>query len=352
MGELLRMGMQQAGMIADAQDADDGNDPHGSPEGNQTSAEAVAQAIMAMSQHMAGMDADQAVQALIQAIAEAQQNAESTVDEAAPESLVQQQDPAPSEPPPDQQLATSAGGDTEPIRYERGAPMAHLPGEVSRLSQVFNTVLTNQKDRPAQASTSGSRLDMRRLWRLDHGDLRVFMRESPTAGRTSAVEILLDASGSMQETIHEAAKTANTLAHALTRLSGNRTAVTTFPAGQVLKSYGESSFSASSRIAGVYATGCTPLGQALHAARLRIMQQQVSRRMVIVITDGAPDSIEHAQRELHTLCQMGVLVVGIGIGMNVNSLIPTSVEIQDVSELSAAFATLFRRGVGRFLAAA
>ena len=88
--------------------------------------------------------------------------------------------------------------------------------------------------------------------------------------------------------------------------------------------------------------GSTPLAQALwHAMRLFDMQQR-SRNIVIVITDGIPDSISRAQEALDALEKNNVEIYGIGINVNaIEDLIKKSVVIQKSSDLLETSFNLF-----------
>jgi hypothetical protein len=199
------------------------------------------------------------------------------------------------------------------------------------------------------------RLDARQLHRVSVADARVFKRNGSKIGINTAVHILLDCSGSMRRRIALTTQVCHAVVTALDSIDGINVGVTAFPAGSPadggngndqgptvcpILTHGERrhpNFAVS-------ATGCTPLGEALWWVLQQMQPLPESRKMILVLTDGDPDSIPVARDAIEDGRRFGVQIYGLGIlSESITRLLPDhSRTINDLSELAPAMFGMLR----------
>jgi len=199
------------------------------------------------------------------------------------------------------------------------------------------------------------RLDARQLHRLSVANARVFRRDGRKAGVNTAVHILLDCSGSMRRRIKLTTQVCHAVASALNAVDGISVGVTAFPAGSPtdggngndqgpticpILAHGERMHDNFA----VNATGCTPLGEALWWTLQQIVPLSKSRKIVLVLTDGDPDSFTVALDAIKEGRHFGVEIYGLGIMSEaITKLLPDhSRTINDLSDLAPAMFGMLR----------
>ena len=177
------------------------------------------------------------------------------------------------------------------------------------------------------------------LHRLQTGNPRIFLREATQAGLNTAVHILLDVSGSMSGApIVLARQVCFAVAKALENIKGVNPAVTAFPATASTSSvfpimrHGQKvpdSFD-------INASGSTPLAAALWWVMQTMLFLKEQRKIILVITDGIPDSTHAATHAVTVAQKLGYEVYGLGIrDEHIAHLLPqTSRVINDLSDLA------------------
>ena len=177
------------------------------------------------------------------------------------------------------------------------------------------------------------------LHRLQTGNPRIFRREAEQAGLNTAVHILLDVSGSMSGIPIVLAKQACfAVAKALENIKGVNPAVTAFPATASISSvfpimrHGQKvpdSFD-------INASGGTPLAAALWWVMQTMLFLKEQRKIILIITDGIPDSTHAAIHAVNVAQKLGYEVYGLGIrDEHVAHLLPqTSRVINDLPDLA------------------
>lgn len=177
------------------------------------------------------------------------------------------------------------------------------------------------------------------LHRLQTGNPRIFRREAEQGGLNTAVHILLDVSGSMSGTPIVLAKQACFAeAKALENIRGVNPAVTAFPAMASTSSvfpimrHGQKipdNFD-------INASGGTPLDAALWWVMQTMLFLKEQRKIILVITDGIPDSTHAATHAVTVAQKLGYEVYGLGIrDEHIAHLLPqTSRVINDLSDLA------------------
>ena len=199
------------------------------------------------------------------------------------------------------------------------------------------------------------RLDTRQLHRVSVADARVFKRDGQRVGINTAVHVLLDCSGSMRRRIVLTTQVCHAVATALDGVDGISVGVTAFPAGSPtdggngndqgaticpILAHGErmhSNFAVS-------ATGCTPLGEALWWTLQQVVPLAESRKIILILTDGDPDSFNVALDAIEEGRRFGVEIYGLGIMSEaISKLLPdNSCTIHDLSELAPAMFGMLR----------
>lgn len=210
----------------------------------------------------------------------------------------------------------------------------------------------------------GRRVDVSRLWRPKTGDYRVFVEKEETPRVNTAVQLLVDISNSMNamDRLQPAIDSALALAMALSKLNGVKVATATFPAVNASMAAEEERVSYihtfdqrpelhAKRYAAMWSHAYTPTAEALLWAGRELLGRKETRKIVFVLTDGMPEMPcrdSSAYRRLtvevrESLEQEGVEVVGLGIGIDVSQVFPTSVAVNSLDELAGGVFSLMSK---------
>lgn len=218
----------------------------------------------------------------------------------------------------------------------------------SRLVSVLLREFQEQRPKPLFRCQSGRDLSVSHLWRLRAvGDTKVFRKKAPSTGVSAAVHLLLDRSGSMEDDIGLAANATNAFALALQRISGVQTAISLFPGGdkvvQDVLQFRQNCIHATNKLRTVTADGDTPTDWAISEILPKLLNTPVEKRVIVLITDGRPDSVIRTKAVIAQANALGVDVIGIGIGRAcIEEIISRSVSIQSIAELPSALEKLFK----------
>ena len=217
----------------------------------------------------------------------------------------------------------------------------------TRLSGLLQTKILSRA-----SSGRRGRLDTGHLHRLAVSDPRVFRIKSERVGIDTAVHILLDCSGSMVRRIHLACQACYAVASALEAPRIN-VAVTAFPGAQLPNG----SYTTVSPIIRhgqkVHTTldlgpaGGTPMGESLWWVMQDMLSLTERRKLILVITDGDPDSADCANQAIKQGLLSGFEIYGVGItSSSIMSLLPgRSVVINAVTDLAPAMFSLLQHGI-------
>ncbi len=185
------------------------------------------------------------------------------------------------------------------------------------------------------------RVSSQSLAKIIVSDPKIFNRQQIQPGINTAVHLLLDTSGSMRTRIDLACKSCYAMAKALESIKGINVGVTVFPAARnngisvcPLVEHGE-------RVPSEFSTnvyGGTPLGATLWWVLQQLTLLNESRKIILVITDGAPDDRANVKDAIKTGKRLGVELYGVGIHSDsVKQLIPHgSCRVDDLTELAPA----------------
>lgn len=178
-------------------------------------------------------------------------------------------------------------------------------------------------------------LDTRKLHTLAVGNAKVFLRRGERMGVNTAVHILLDASGSMNgAAMTLASQACFAVASALHGIKCVSIGVTAFPGEKVpdtpehrghwntvtpLLRHHEKQHT----VFAVNAHGGTLMDAALWWALQQMTPLPEPRKIVLLITDGSPDSTDLALKAIEAVESFGIEVYGIGIAdASIRNLLP------------------------------
>jgi Mg-chelatase subunit ChlD len=183
------------------------------------------------------------------------------------------------------------------------------------------------------------------------GDNRLFQQKVHKRSLNTAVQMLLDRSGSMSEDDMEIAKqSALAISLSLENTRHVKSGAAAFPGYEqevdVLKRMGENVRASASRFAGLNSSGGTPLLPALVWATDELIHCKEQRKIMLVITDGGPDQFEECKKFI-TRCWIGRIevygiIIGAGNKAMGEALIPVCCCIEDIRELPRALFTMLQ----------
>ncbi|MBK8270261.1 MAG: VWA domain-containing protein [Planctomycetes bacterium] len=255
---------------------------------------------------------------------------------------------------------------------------------VRRLRRGLTNALRSAEKRWWREGQPRGELSPRTLHRLclDRPQLEVFRTRSVVQGRSTAVSIVLDASGSMTQSKMDVARDAvRVLLEALRDLKIPVEAVTfttgmAFDANKamvdsgasansvrkrfarmsnleigIIKQFEEPVKAALSRLPSVQGSGLTPLGEAMEIGARRIIIRNETRKILLVITDGragcegsSAACHRHAQLVARRILATGIEVVGVGIQEeSLKEVVPDTIVVQDIQDLPAQLCKLLGR---------
>jgi cobaltochelatase CobT len=171
-------------------------------------------------------------------------------------------------------------------------------------------------------SKRGLGIDSSKLSGIPCGNHQVFRTESQVRSPNTAIQILVDNSGSMKGYKMRLANASSyALAKGIDSVTGAKSEVLYYPMSNtqvyVAKEFDQRIGQVKSNFE-VGATGGTPTGRALQLALQRLAIRAESKKMLFVITDGNPNYNEFdlLERTLHEAKVLGVHVCCFGIGSN------------------------------------
>ena len=199
----------------------------------------------------------------------------------------------------------------------------------------------------------GTRINAQRASLVPLGETHIFLDKVEVLDYSTSVHLLVDCSGSMlsydggteMSRCEAACRSALSLALALEGIDGIRTMCSFFPGRskeiEVALHAGERATQRQAYFDQT-ARGSTPLAQTLWHAIRCAKASECKRRIVMVLTDGMPDSVKQAETALEAGKAEDIEFYGIGIRLEyIKTLIPGSVTIQSPSELAGAVFGLF-----------
>ena len=263
---------------------------------------------------------------------------------------------APATPEEDEMAAASQAGKGQgpTATTTHGTPNAGkaLLDTVQRTTgrlkaQLMGLVQAARRDRDL-AQRRGRRIDGRRVTRILAGDIRIFRKRADRVAANTAVHILTDLSGSMSGHREQVAREASlAIALGLETIPGVVPAVTYFggyasdPVRETM-GHGQSVRRNAHRfMQGTW--GCTPMAEAVWFGAFQLSKRGEDRKILIVVTDGAPDDAKACHTVLALCRKAGIEAVGIGIGHDaVKAFFDRYIVISSVDELRSGLFQLMR----------
>lgn len=231
-------------------------------------------------------------------------------------------------------------GDFPTGEWESRADSAVDPSEVrhetTKLRTKLRAKLETLQRGQRHTSYAGRRINQRKLAGVKTGDTRIFEKKIEGQELDTAVQVLVDRSGSMgmAQAMGPAMKAAMSVMQALEGMDGVASSCAVFPSNTMLTRFDEPLKRTLRRYEPV-STGGTPLTEALlWVSRNSLARRAESRKILLVCTDGEPDDPGSAKAVINRLSRSDIEVIGIGIGtMVVDGLFPEHAVIQSVNEL-------------------
>ena len=211
----------------------------------------------------------------------------------------------------------------------------------SRLQASLETALRERKT----VTDTGRRIHQGRLSRIAVGDGRIFQHKQKKSGLDTAIQLLVDRSGSMGgHRIHVAMNSAMALMQSLEGIKGVSTAAAVFPYHVTLTGFEEKLPMTQHRYEPA-AMGGTPLTEALlWSVKHHLSGRREKRKILIVLTDGAPNDQDSARAVIKKAQRHDIEVIGVGIELPmVRDLFDTATVIDDVNELPNRLFELIHR---------
>lgn len=194
-----------------------------------------------------------------------------------------------------------------------------------------------------------------RLHALTAHNPRVFLKRGEKRQTSTAVHLLMDCSGSMSGARMElASRACYAVALALEQCRGVNVGVTAFPGSDTrlgitvtpILRHGERvhhKFSMSG-------TGFTPLAEALWWVMQRMCPLKEERKIILILSDGSPDSVPAARHALKQVSALGFEVMGLGIqDNNLELLLPPlgmpTRTIHNLPELASAMFGMLQKAL-------
>lgn len=215
------------------------------------------------------------------------------------------------------------------------------------LARGFQQALEARVSEPWLRTVDGLRLDDNALSGVATGDDRVFLKSQERPGKNTAVQILLDASGSMTTELFTLAKVISVrLFEALTSQPQTAAALALFPGPQwngiaPVAKFQESVKTCRTRLAPLGSLGSTPIIQALFWASLELNQRRAERKIIFVLTDGTFGD-KPVEAMCHMLGEQGHTVVMLGIGEKSTPVGAFTARVNTVEDAPKAVATLLK----------
>ena len=190
----------------------------------------------------------------------------------------------------------------------------------SRMRARMLGMLQALKRQPKSYGLSGRKLAYGRLPKMAVGDPRIFLKKVETVAVNTAVTVLLDLSGSMSDKYEVANAAAFALHYTLFGLKGVAVSSVEFsgkdrqPEVNILVDFGVKPLSENFNH---YPFDGTPTHNAIWAARAMLLQRREPRKIMLILTDGCPDSSMETTAATQKTMKDGIEIAAIGI-MNDN----------------------------------
>jgi cobalamin biosynthesis protein CobT len=255
---------------------------------------------------------------------------------------------------------------------------------VRRLRRGLANALRAAKKRWWHEDQTRGDLSPKTLHRLgmDQACLRIFRKRASVQGKSTAVSIVLDASGSMTIQKMDVARDAMRVlldalhdlkipTEAFTFTTGDKLDVNKVAAEVgmlpheafrrftrfsnleigLIKRFEEPVKIALKRLPSIQGTGLTPLGEAMEIGAARLIVRRESRKIMLVLTDGhagcegsGSAAQLHAKQASDRITQAGIELIGVGVqDQSLCAIVADTIVVNEISELPAQLCRLLSR---------
>ena len=242
---------------------------------------------------------------------------------------------------------------------QQDIPIEPFIGRVSKASKKLNEVeaisasskmrakmmghLQSVKRQPITFGSSGKKLVTNRLYKIGLDDIKIFKRKAETQSVNTAIVIAIDASGSMEGSEYLTNPCAYAIHHALYGIKGASVCSVLFqgsggskkhPNVKIVTGFTEKPMSENFNID---PDGGTPTPTCIWAARNMLLERKEKRKILLLITDGDPNSVSQTNAATKSAEKAGIEVAAIGINTEcVKKLWKASKCIKTIQELPPA----------------
>lgn len=210
---------------------------------------------------------------------------------------------------------------------EMATAIAQVTGRKANvMGNRLRALLANREETESYAARTGQLSD-RALYRFALNDSKVFAKAEERIEETAAVSITADLSASTGiqsegSSVAEQIRIALSMLEKVLHEIGTPREILGFApeSGELncmVKSFEDNHRVAMDRIAGMHRLvggGCTPIGSAVLQAGSRLLSHEARRKLLLVVTDGLPDDVEHATQMTSTIQKSGAEVIFLVIG--------------------------------------
>lgn len=226
--------------------------------------------------------------------------------------------------------------------------------ETQALRVKLAAKLRAQRIVPSAPKRNGRRIDTRAIHRMKTGDTRVFRSRRPRELPNTGIAVLLDQSGSMNGPSSEngrpsaiATKACMALAMATKGQKGIKTVIGGYRSegDAIVTPYKEAGETLKVDQFRAVARGSTPTTEALWWGAHKLAAiTDVDRRIILNITDGAPDEPRSTINAVKSIEALGMEVLALGIDCEIYSeLASRRASIQSIKELPRELFSLLER---------
>ena len=225
------------------------------------------------------------------------------------------------------------------------------------IRQAFRSVFQGRLASQVFHRDSGRQLDRNKLARVPAGQRDVFIHRTEKADVNCAIQFLVDVSFSMATSISVAETALMGMLESLEGLKGITTGAMAFPTstGEAikLKSHKERFKSLLTKgNFGLNTHGSTPLAEALWPAAIQLLQESdaSARKILIIVTDGDPDSPGQTLEMTKMIQDSGIDIYCLGFG-SVNTLFlnkcfgKKGIDVQSVENLSKSLFKVLKNNI-------
>jgi len=193
------------------------------------------------------------------------------------------------------------------------------------MRQRLRVLVEDQARVRPRAIRAGNRLIANRLTRAAMGDSRVFRTQEEGRATSAAIHLLLDCSASMACSAMEVGVAALAFAEAADTIKEVSLGVSGFGGCDLIAmlKHGERVNALTRPLIRGYASGGTPLAEALVTVGGILLNQKKNRKVLVILTDGAPTGGPEASADIiKRLRAQGVIVLGLGLGVSTGGFMP------------------------------